>query len=371
MTQSSQLSANLPVLDMLARSVRTAFTRPNKLSFSFRTACNVVKQPDAKVFIACKIPQPGIDELKAAGISYDLRDELQSCTAEQLQEHVRGKGYTGLLVTLNDKVDDALLDAAGPQLKVVSTMSVGFDHLTRPALAKRGIIAGNTPEVLTETTAELCFALLLATSRRIPEAVNAVKDAEWGSWVPLWMCGQDLWGSTVGIVGMGRIGKSFARRMKGFVLKEMLYSDPFRLSPEEEKELGLKYVSMDEVLEKSDFVVPHCPLLPETTGLFNAAAFKKMKKTCVFINTTRGPVVDQDALVDALKTGEIWGAGLDVTVPEPLPPSHPLVSLPNCVVLPHIASATVQTRGKMSELAGKNMVAGLTGKPMPTPIKLE
>ena len=140
MTQSSQLSANLPVLDMLARSVRTAFTRPNKLSFSFRTACNVVKQPDAKVFIACKIPQPGIDELKAAGISYDLRDEVQSCTPEQLQEHVRGKGYTGLLVTLNDRVDDALLDAAGPQLKVVSTMSVGFDHLTRPALAKRGII---------------------------------------------------------------------------------------------------------------------------------------------------------------------------------------------------------------------------------------
>ena len=341
------------------------------ISFSQGFACNVVRQDGAKVFVACKIPQPGLEVLEKAGIAYDLRDELQSCTPEQLQEHVRGKGYSGLLVTLNDKVDDALLDAAGPDLKIVSTMSVGFDHLSRPALAKRGIIAGNTPEVLTETTAELCFALMLATSRRIPEAVNAVKNAEWGSWVPLWMCGQDVWGSTVGIVGMGRIGKSFARRMKGFNLKEMLYSDPFRLPPEEEKDLGLTYVTMDEVLEKSDFVVPHCPLLPETTGLFNSAAFKKMKKTAIFINTTRGPVVNQDDLVEALKTGEIWGAGLDVTVPEPLPPTHPLLSLPNCVVLPHIASATVQTRGAMSKLAGENMVAGLTGKPLPRAVPLE
>ena len=206
---------------MFNRVTRSVLKRPN-LSTSFRNACNVVRQDGAKVFVACKIPQPGLDVLEKAGIAYDLRDELQSCSPDQLQEHVRGKGYSGLLVTLNDKVDDALLDAAGPDLKIVSTMSVGFDHLSRPALAKRGIIAGNTPEVLTETTAELCFALMLATSRRIPEAVNAVKNAEWGSWVPLWMCGQDVWGSTVGIVGMGRIGKSFARRMKGFNLKEML-----------------------------------------------------------------------------------------------------------------------------------------------------
>lgn len=351
--------------------VRSVFQSRSVLSYASRSASNIVRQDGAKIFIACKIPQPGLDVLNAAGVAYDLRDEEQSCTAAQLQDHVRGKGYTGLFVTLNDKVDDALLDAAGSQVKVVSTMSVGFDHVNRPALAKRGIVAGNTPEVLTETTAELCFALTLATSRRIPEAVDAVKNAEWGSWVPLWMCGQDLWGSTVGIVGMGRIGKAYARRMKGFALKEMLYSDPFQLSPEEEKELGLTYVSMDEVLEKSDFVVPHCPLLPQTTGLFSTEAFKKMKKTAIFINTTRGPVVDQDALVHALRTGEIWGAGLDVTTPEPLPPSHPLVSLPNCVVLPHIASATVQTRGAMSKLAAENMVAGLNGKPMPRAIPLE
>merc|ERR1711988_1029020 len=169
----------------------------------------------------------------------------------------------------------------------------------------------------------------------------------------------------------GRIGKSFARRMKGFNLKEMLYSDPFRLSLEEEKELGLTYVSMDEVLEKSDFVAPHCPLLPETTNLFNAAAFKKMKKTAIFINTTRVPVVDQDALVDALTTGEILAAGLDVTVPEPLPPSHPLVQLDNCVVVPHIASATVKTRGEMSRLAGENTVAALNGLPMPREVVLK
>ena len=334
-------------------------------------ADKIVRQEGAKVFVCCKIPQPGLDVLTEAGIPFDLRDEEQSCTASELQEHVQGKGYEAILCTLNDKIDDALLDAAGDNLKVVSTMSVGFDHVSRPAIISRGLKLGNTPEVLTETTAELCLTLLLATARRIPEAVDAVKNAEWGSWVPLWMCGQDLHGSTVGIPGCGRIGKAFARRLIGFDCKEVLYNDPYRLPEEEEKALNLKFVSMDELLEKSDFVAPHCPLLPETEKMFNAEMFKKMKKTAIFINTTRGPVVDQDALVDALKSGEILAAGLDVTVPEPLPPSHPLVQLDNCVVVPHIASATMKTRGEMSRLAGENTVAALKGLPMPREVVLK
>ena len=186
------------------------------------------------------------------------------------------------------------------------------------------------------------------------------------------MCGVDLHGSTVGVPGgSGRIGKAFVRRLLGFNIKEVLYSDPFRLPEEEEKALNMKYVSFDELLEKSDFVAPHCPLLPETTGLFNAAAFKKMKPSAIFINATRGPVVDQDALVEALETGEILAAGLDVTVPEPLPPSHPLVQLENCVVVPHIASATVKTRGDMSRLAGENVVTALKGEPMPREVILK
>jgi glyoxylate/hydroxypyruvate reductase len=209
---------------------------------------------------------------------------------------------------------------------------------------------------------------MLATARRIPEAVNAVKNGEWGSWVPLWMCGQDVHGSTVGIVGCGRIGKAFARRLLGFDLKACLYTDAVRLPEEEEKRLNLTFTTMDDLLARSDFVVPHCPLLPETTKMFNADVFKKMKKTAIFINTTRGPVVDQDALVHALQTGEILAAGLDVTTPEPLPPSHPLNNLPNCVVLPHIASATMQTRGDMAALAAANAIAGISGKPLPKQI---
>jgi glyoxylate/hydroxypyruvate reductase len=356
------------VLPRLALSVAPRLPIAGRRTFS---TDKIVRQDGAKVFVCCKIPQPGLDAMTEAGVAFDLRDEKQSCTQAELIEHIKSGGYEAILCTLNDKIDDAVLDALGDQLKVVSTMSVGFDHVSRDAIVSRGLKLGNTPEVLTETTAELCLTLLLATARRIPEAVDAVKNAEWGSWVPLWMCGQDLHGSTVGIPGCGRIGKAFARRLIGFNCKEILYSDPYRLPEEEEKALNMKYVSFDEVLEKSDFVAPHCPLLPETTNLFNAAAFKKMKKTAIFINTTRGPVVDQDALVDALTTGEILAAGLDVTVPEPLPPSHPLVQLDNCVVVPHIASATVKTRGDMARLAGENVVAALTGKPMPKEVVLK
>jgi glyoxylate/hydroxypyruvate reductase len=352
---------------MFSRNLRTTLSFSARKLVS-RSMSKMVRQDGARVFIACQIPQPGYDALKAAGIPFDLRDEAQACSAKELHDLVRGKDYECLLVTLNDKVDGDLLDAAGPKLKVVSTMSVGFDHVNREEIKKRGLVAGNTPEVLTETTAELCFSLMLATARRIPEAVNAVKNGEWGSWVPLWMCGQDVHGSTVGIVGCGRIGKAFARRLLGFDLKACLYTDAVRLPEEEEKRLNLTFTTMDDLLARSDFVVPHCPLLPETTKMFNADVFKKMKKTAIFINTTRGPVVDQDALVHALQTGEILAAGLDVTTPEPLPPSHPLNNLPNCVVLPHIASATMQTRGDMAALAAANAIAGISGKPLPKQI---
>ncbi len=343
----------------------------NTTPYLTRSFSKLVRQEGARVFITCKIPQSGLDALTAAGIPYDLRDEEQSCSAEKLHDYLRGKGYEALLITLNDKVDESLLDTVGSNLKVVSTISVGFDHVSRPEIAKRGLLLGNTPEVLTETTAELCLSLMLATARRIPEAVDAVKNAEWGSWVPLWMCGQDVHGSTVGIVGCGRIGKAFARRLLGFELKECLYYNRTRLSEEEEQILNLTYATMDELLAKSDFVVPHCPLSPETTNLFNREVFQKMKKSAIFINTTRGPVVDQDALVDALQNGDILAAGLDVTTPEPLSPTHPLVTMNNCVVLPHIASATMKTRGAMAHLASMNVIAALNGTPMPRQVHCE
>lgn len=275
-------------------------------------------------------------------------------------------GVDGIYCLLTERIDAELLDAAGPQLKVVSTMSVGYDHVDVNACTARGVRLGNTPGVLTETTAELAMALLLATARRIPEGVRAVKEGEWRTWKPMWLTGQDIHGSTVGIVGLGRIGAAFARMLLGFECS-ILYSGP-RPKPDVAEALGATYVSFEELLAQSDFVVAHCPLTPETRHLFNESAFRQMKPTAIFINTTRGGVVDQEALYAALVNGEIRAAGLDVTDPEPLPSDHPLLTLENCVVLPHIGSATVATRTKMATMATQNLLAGVQGDPLPNPV---
>ncbi len=278
------------------------------------------------------------------------------------------QGADGLYCLLTDTVDDELLDAAGPGLRVVATMSVGYDHVDVAALRNRGIILGNTPGVLTETTAELAVALLLATARRLPEGTHAVESGTWPIWRPMWMTGRDIHGSTVGIVGLGRIGAAFARMLGGFGCR-ILYTGP-KEKPEAARAVNATFAPMDALLQESDFVAVHCPLNEQTRALFSTEAFGKMKASSVLINTSRGGVVDQDALYRALVQGEIAAAGLDVTDPEPLPADHPLVSLENCVILPHIGSATVATRTKMAVMTTENLLAGVEGRPLPNQVEL-
>ncbi|XP_059169331.1 glyoxylate reductase/hydroxypyruvate reductase-like isoform X2 [Physella acuta] len=276
-------------------------------------------------------------------------------------------GVDGLLCLLTDSIDSELLDRAGPSLKVISTMSVGFDHIDLKECAKRNILVGYTPGILTNATAELTVGLLLAASRRFKEGMHAVESGEWGAWKPMWLCGPGLDGATVGIVGLGRIGIAVAKCLKPFGVARILYSG--RSEKSEAEEANAQYTSFDELLTKSDFVIACCALTPETKEMFNAAAFKKMKNTAVFVNSSRGGIVNQKDLYEALKSGEIGAAGLDVTSPEPLPTNSPLLKLKNCIVLPHIASATHSTREAMAVLAARNLLAGLKGEPMPSQLK--
>jgi glyoxylate reductase len=320
-----------------------------------------------RVLVTRVIPDEGLDPVNEA-CDVDLwADELPPPRDELLR---RAAGTDGILSLLTDRVDDELLDAAGPQLKVVSNFAVGFDNIDVPALTRRGIPAGNTPGVLTETTADLAFALLMAAARRIPESVDYVRDGRWRTWGPMLLMGVDVHGATLGIVGFGRIGRELARRGRGFGMR-IVYHDVHPATPDEEAELGAQRVEMDELLRESDFVSLHVNLTPETHHLIDAAALNAMKPTAVLVNTSRGPVVDPDALADALRDGGIFAAGLDVTEPEPLPADHPLVQLPNCVVVPHIASASRVTRGKMAAMAAANLLAGLRGERLPTCVNPE
>ncbi|XP_013195552.1 glyoxylate reductase/hydroxypyruvate reductase [Amyelois transitella] len=276
-------------------------------------------------------------------------------------------GSNGIYCSLTDKIDKAVLDAAGPGLKVVATISVGYDHIDVQECKKRGIRIGYTPDVLTDATAELTLALLLSTSRRLPEAIHEAKSGGWVSWAPTWMTGPGLADATVGIVGYGRIGQAVARRVKAFNTARILYFN--RSERPEAKEVGAIKVSFDEILAQSDFIICCAALVPETKEIFNKSAFEKMKKTAIFINTSRGGTVDQNALIEALKSNTIRAAGLDVTTPEPLPLDSPLFKLKNCVVLPHIGSASIEARNTMSDLTARNILAALKGTEMPAELK--
>ena len=320
-----------------------------------------------RVLVTRVIPDAGLELVREA-CEVDLwEDELPPPREELLR---RVSGMDGLLSLLTDRVDDELLNAAGPQLRVVSNFAVGFDNIDVPALTRRGIPAGNTPGVLTETTADLAFALLMAAARRIPESVDYVRDGRWKTWGPMLLMGVDIHAATLGIVGFGRIGREMARRGRGFGM-EVVYHDVHAAPPEEEAALGARRVEMDELLRISDFISLHVNLTDDTHHLIDADALRAMKPTAVLVNTSRGPVVDPAALEGALRDGEIFAAGLDVTEPEPLPADHPLVSLPNCIVVPHIASASRVTRDRMAEMAAANLLAGLRGEPLPTPINPE
>ncbi|KAJ2940414.1 hypothetical protein O0L34_g94 [Tuta absoluta] len=276
-------------------------------------------------------------------------------------------GVEGIFCALTDKIDKDLLDAAGPSLKVVATISVGYDHIDITECKKRGIRIGYTPDVLTDATAELTMALLLTTSRRLPEAQHEAKTGGWVSWAPTWMTGPGLAGATVGIAGFGRIGQAVAQRVKAFNTSRILYFN--RSERPEAKETGAVKVNFDKLLQESDFIICCAALVPETKEMFNKAAFEKMKRTAIFINTSRGGTVDQGALIEALKNNTIRAAGLDVTTPEPLPLDSPLFKLSNCVILPHIGSATIEARNVMSELTAQNILAALKCKEMPAEIK--
>ncbi|XP_059048681.1 glyoxylate reductase/hydroxypyruvate reductase [Achroia grisella] len=273
----------------------------------------------------------------------------------------------GIYCSLTDKIDKDILDSAGPNLKVVATISVGYDHIDVQECKKRGIKVGYTPDVLTDATAELTLALLLSTSRRLPEAQHEARTGGWVSWAPTWMTGPGLAGATVGIVGFGRIGQAVARRVKAFNTSRILYWN--RSVRSEAKEVDAIKVDFDDLLAESDFVICCAALVPETKEIFNKSAFEKMKNSAVFVNTSRGGTVDQNALIEALKNNTIRAAGLDVTTPEPLPLDSPLFKLKNCVVLPHIGSASIEARNVMSELTAKNILAAIQGTEMPAELK--
>jgi glyoxylate reductase len=320
-----------------------------------------------RVFVSRVIPDEGLDAVRDA-CELDLwTEELPPPRDELLR---RSAGMDGLLTLLTDRVDAELLDAAGPQLKVVSNYAVGFDNLDVPELTRRRIPAGNTPGVLTETTADLAFALLMAAARRIDEGSRYVRGGRWKTWGPMLLMGVDLHGATLGIVGFGRIGREMAKRASGFGMK-VVYHDVHPATPDEERALNARRVEMDELLATSDMVSLHTNLTDETRHLINAPALARMKRTAILVNTSRGPVVDQAALYEALRDGQIFAAALDVTDPEPMAPDDPLLTCENCLVVPHIASASRVTRGKMAAIAAANLLAGLRGDPLPSCVNPE
>ncbi|HEV3204919.1 MAG TPA: D-glycerate dehydrogenase [Gemmataceae bacterium] len=313
-----------------------------------------------KVFVTRIIPEAGLDKIK------------QECDAEIWMEPlpppynvIRQKiaHCDGLVSLLTDKVDVPLMDAA-PKLKVVSNFAVGFNNIDVPAATKRGIAVGNTPGVLTDATADMAFCLLIAAARRLVEGHQYTLSGKWKTWEPLGHLGQDLAGRTLGIVGMGRIGYALAKRCHAGWDMKVLYTDVNK-NEKAEKELAGKQVDLDTLLQEADFISLHTDLNEKTRGMFGKSQFQKMKRTAVLINTARGPLVDQKALAEALKAGTIFAAGLDVTDPEPPENSDPLLKLPNIIIAPHIASATVGTRNAMAEICASNLVAGVTGQILP------
>lgn len=320
-----------------------------------------------RVFVARRIPAAGIDPLVAATDAVVWPDELPPPRDELLRAVA---GCDGVLTLLTDRVDDEFLDAAGPQLKVVSNYAVGFDNVDVEACTRRGIPVGNTPGVLTETTADLAWALMMAAARRLPEGDHYVRAGRWRTWGPLLLLGPDVHGATLGIVGFGRIGQAMARRAAGFGMT-VLYHDVRRAEASVEAAHGATFLPLEELLARADFVSLHVNLTPETRGLMNAERLGWMKPTAVLVNTSRGPVVEPRALEAALRDGVIFAAGLDVTDPEPIPADDPLVAMDNCLIVPHIASASPATRGRMAEMAAANLLAGLRGERLPTPVNPE
>lgn len=318
-----------------------------------------------KVFVSRIIPDEGLNLVLQACDAEVWQHELPP-PREILLERIQDK--VGLLSLLTDKVDAELMDL-NPQLRVVSNYAVGFDNIDIPAATRRGLPVGNTPGVLTDTTADFAFTLMMSAARRVVEGSEYVQSGKWKTWGPKLLTGVDIHGATLGLIGFGRIGAAMAKRASGFDMR-VLYYDQYRRE-DLEKSMGVIYADMDTLLRESDFVSIHTDLNATTRHMFNPDAFSKMKSSAILINSARGPIIDHAALYDALSSGKIRAAAVDVTEPEPINPDSPLLTLPNYLVVPHIASATIATRGKMAEMAANNLIAGVNGERLPTPVNPE
>ncbi|XP_011502982.1 PREDICTED: glyoxylate reductase/hydroxypyruvate reductase-like [Ceratosolen solmsi marchali] len=305
-----------------------------------------------------------------------LRDECnvdiwdQDIPIPKTELLLRIKGVDALFCVITNKIDDEVLNAAGSNLKIIATMSVGVDHLDLQAIKLRNILVGHTPGVLTDAVAELTMGLLLVTARRLIEANRSIYKGEWKSWSPLWMTGSRISGSNVGIVGLGRIGLRIAEYLCSFGVNQILYTS--RTEKPAATKLGAHKVNLDFLLNNSDFVIVTIALVPESREMFNKETFVKMKKSAIFINVSRGEVVHQPSLIEALKNGTIQAAGLDVMTPEPVPLDSELLKLNNCVIFPHLGSAAIKTREEMSIITAKNILAVLHSQPdeMPAILKI-
>ncbi len=317
------------------------------------------------IFICRRLPQIGMDMLLPNTQATVWPDELPAPRAELLAQVRQAEGIVSLLT---DRIDAEVMDAA-PRLRVIANVAVGYDNIDVPAASARGIAVTNTPGVLTESSADCAFALLMAAARRIPEGRDYARAGLWKTWGLNLLLGQDVHGATLGIAGFGRIGQAVARRARGFDMR-ILYTSRTR-NPAMEQELGAEYVDKATLLRQSDFLSVHTPLTTETRGYISAAELAQMKPSAILINTARGPVVDSMALHDALKAGRIFGAALDVTDPEPLPAGHPLYALDNCLIVPHVASGTVATRNRMAEIAATNLLAVLNRQRPPNCVNPE
>ncbi|MBV9207943.1 MAG: D-glycerate dehydrogenase [Actinobacteria bacterium] len=313
------------------------------------------------VLVTRRLPEEALDRL-AARCEMTVYDSEGAIPRDRLLAEAAGKA--GAITVLTDRVDEEFLDAAGPQFAVVANYAVGFDNIDVDACTRHGVLACNTPEVLTDSTADIAFALMMAAARRVAEGDRFLRSRTPWSWGPLMMLGQEVHHATVGIVGFGRIGQALARRARGFSMR-VLYHDTYR--PPAAEELAAEYRDLEDLLRESDFVSLHTILAPQTRHLINAERLAMMKPTAVLVNTSRGPVVDEQALAQALKENRIFAAGLDVFEREP--EVHPaLLECGNAVLIPHLGSATVQTRLAMANLAVDNLLAVLTGESPPTPV---
>lgn len=317
----------------------------------------------AHIFVTRELPGSAVADLRAAGHDVDLWPGPLPPPPDVLR--ARLAPADAVLSLLTERFDDALLDAA-PRLRIIANMAVGYDNVDPAVAASRGVWVSNTPGVLAETTADFAFALLMALARRVVESDRDTRAGGWQSWSPTGFLGPDVYGATLGIVGLGEIGSAMARRARGFGMEVLATSRTAR--PGGEAALGVTRVELDELLARADFVSLHTPLTPETRGLMDGTRFARMKRGALLVNTARGGVVDQDALVAALRSGHLGGAALDVTDPEPLPLDHPLYGFANVIITPHIASASLATRARMASMAAANILAVLEGGTPPNAV---